>query len=106
MARQYLAAAFDRFAESATCVARPETVGYDADNLVPASRLDFFIDSPIRQDHDTAFQERGENQNPRMIFGMMKTVSRKGGETVQMNRFSNSRFGDEESLNGGNCAKH
>ena len=106
MARQYLAAASDRFAESATCIARPKTVGDDPNHLVPAPRLDLFIDSTIGEDHDTSFQKGSENQNSCMTFGVMETVTCKGGETVQMNRFGNSRFGDEESLNGGNCAKH
>lgn len=106
MLRQDRAATLDSSAVSAARIACSEAVGDDPNHLVPAPRLDLFIDSTIGEDHDTSFQKGGENQNSRMTFGVMETVTCKGGETVEMNRFGNSILGEEESLDTGNAANN
>ena len=84
------AAAFDGLAKGVAGVGRLDAGGDDADDFIPSAGADFLIDAAVGENFDAMFEQRDQDQDARMVSGIVKPMLGKRGEAGRVHGFGDA----------------
>jgi len=98
MGGEDVAATFDRLAKCIAGLPRFDAGGDHVDDFIPGAGADFLIDAAVGEDFNAVLQKRDDNQDSRVIAGVVQALIGKRREGQSVNRLADAALGREHSF--------